>query len=167
VRIHFKLTEDLVRKMRGDLLRPHGHAAERVGFISCRFGTSDDGLLILGRDYHPVEDEHYEFDPMVGARFGAAAIRSALQIALSNGVGIFHIHCHEHLGEPKPSRVDWTEWAKFVPNFWHARPELPHGALLLSTNRMSGWCWFPGQNDPMKISRFTVVGQRLRYWEAV
>ena len=166
MRIHFKMNEGLLSSVREDLLRPHEHAAERIGFLSCGFGTTDEGLLIVACKYHPVEDGHYERDPLVGARFGSAAMREALQIALTSRRGIFHIHCHDHVGEPRPSRVDSVEWVRFIPDFWHVRPELPHGALLLSEDRMRGWCWFPKENGPLKISQFSVVGARLRFWEA-
>lgn len=163
--IHFKALGNLVRVIREDLQRPHAHAAERVGFVSCRFGASEQGLLILAHGYHPVADEHYEYDPMVGARFSSAALRSAFQLALSNEVGIFHVHLHDHRGLPRPSSVDRREWAKFVPNFWHVQPDLPHGALLFSRDRLNGWCWYPREHTPLAISRFTLIDQQLVFWE--
>lgn len=166
MKVSFKVQGSLVLRMREDLRRPHPHAAERVGFISCRFGTIQQGVLVLAHEYHPVADEHYEFDPSVGARFSSAAIRSALQIAISKEVGIFHVHLHDHAGVPRPSLVDWREWAKFVPDFWHVRPALPHGALLLSRDRIIGWCWYPGRHEPVAMSRFTLVDSRLVFWEA-
>ncbi len=163
--VHFKIQGTLARRIRSDLRRPHSHAAERIGFMSCRFGTSDRALLVLAHDYHPAADEHYEFDATVGARFSSAAIRSAMQVAISHEVGIFHVHLHDHRGVPRPSAVDWSEWARFVPDFWHVRPALPHGALIFSLNQISGWCWYPGSRDPMPISQFTVVDHRLIFWK--
>jgi hypothetical protein len=150
-----------------DLLRPHQYAAERVGFVSCRFGTSDSGLLVLAHDFYPVLDEHYEEDPGVGARMNSAAMRAALQVALSNEVGLFHIHLHDHQGLPGPSRIDWGEWQKFVPDFWHVRPQLPHGALILSRDRLSGWCWYPRKQEPIQVERFTLVGRAMQSWRAL
>ena len=138
---------------------------ERVGFVACRFGTSDRSLLVLGCEYHAVADEHYERDVSVGARFNSAAIRCALEVSLSAAVGMFHVHLHEHRGVPGPSNVDWREWAKFVPDFWHVRPHLPHGALILSLDQMNGWCWCPGKSQPIAMSRFSVVARRLVSWE--
>lgn len=163
--IHFKMPQALLAAVREDLQRPHAYAMERVGFLACRFGTSDRNLLILGCEYHPVTDEDYEEDSSVGARFSSGAIRCALEVGLSAAVGMFHVHMHEHRGVPGPSNVDWREWAKFVPNFWHVQPRLPHGALVLSLDRMSGWCWFPGRSQPLAISRFSVVGRSLVSWE--
>jgi hypothetical protein len=163
--IHFRMMRTLREAILRNLLRPHEHAAERVGFVSCRFGTSDSGLLILAHSFHPVQDEFYEEDPSVGARMNSAAIRSALQVALSQEVGMFHIHLHDHRGLPGPSSIDWSEWKKFVPNFWHIRPNLPHGALILSRDRLSGWCWYPGQSEPVRVARFTFIGKGLQSWE--
>ncbi len=111
-------------------------------------------------------DEHYEYDPGVGARMNSAAIRSALQLALSNNFGLFHVHLHDHRGLPGPSPIDWSEWQKFVPDFWHVRPGLPHGALILSRDRMRGWCWYPGRQRPIEIERFTLVGRGMQSWRA-
>jgi hypothetical protein len=102
----------------------------------------------------------------VGARFSSGALRSALEIAISKEVGIFHVHLHDHPGIPRPSSVDRREWAKFIPCFWNVQPTLPHGALILSSDRIVGWCWYPGRPQPIAMSRFTVVGSRLIFWEA-
>ena len=138
--IHFKLTTRMEARLRNDLERSHPHASERVGFVSARFGWADHGLLIVANDYYSVADSDYEIDGAVGARINGTAFRGALQMALSANVGMFHVHLHEHNGLPRPSAVDWTEWERFVPNFWHVRPDLPHGALILSADRIAGWC---------------------------
>jgi hypothetical protein len=159
---HFKLTTRLEERLRSDLTRSHAYAAERVGFITVRFGWSNNELLILSHGYRPVADDHYEVDLTVGARISGAAIRGALQAALNDNVGIFHVHLHDHRGHPRPSTVDWAEWARFVPNFWHVCPKLAHGALLLSSDRVAGWYWYPGCARPERLSRFSIVGGHLR-----
>jgi hypothetical protein len=164
--IHFKMLETLRRAIIHDLRRPHAHAGERVGFISACFGNSLHDLIVLAHSFHPVKDEQYEMDHEVGARFNSGAIRDALQIAFSDNVGIFHVHLHAHRGVPRPSGIDWTEWNKFVPNFWHVCPNLPHGALILSEDRMSGWCWYPKRNHPVRIHRFTLVGRGMQSWRS-
>ena len=88
-----------------------------------------------------------------------------LEIALAEEVGLFHIHFHDRFGIPGPSTVDWTEWAKFIPDFWHVRPKLPHGALILSRDRINGWCWYPGMPKPVQIAHFSVVDSRLTIWD--
>ena len=162
--LHFKLLESLRQAIVRDLQRPHPHAAERVGFLSGRFGDSAKSLMILAHKFHSVDDAHYVIDRKVGARFNSAAMRMALQVALSDDVGMFHVHLHPHLGPPKPSSIDWREWHKFVPDFRHVRPKLPHGALILSEDGISGWCWYPRQDAPIQIHRFTSVGLCLRAW---
>lgn len=162
--IHFKMLGTLHETVLRDLRRPHSHAAERVGFLSCRFGASEKSLLVLAHRFHPVLDADYEDDFSVGARINSSAFRSALQTALSEDVGMFHVHLHGHHGVPRPSRIDWREWARFVPNFWHVRPNLPHGALLLSADRLAGWCWYPGSQEPIPLDRFTVIG---RNWQTL
>jgi hypothetical protein len=164
--IHFKMLETLREAIMRDLRRPHPHAGERVGFVSARFGNSLHGLIVLAHSFHPVSDEHYDVDHEVGARFNSAAVRAALQVALSDDVGMFHVHVHTHRGIPWPSDMDWSEWKKFVPDFWHVRPNLPHGALILSEDRINGWCWYPRTNHPIRIHRFTLVGGGMQSWRS-
>jgi hypothetical protein len=162
MKIHFKLSTRLEERLRSDLTRSHAHAAERVGFVTGRFGWAGSELLILAQGFHSVPDSDYEVDGTVGARINGAAIRGALQTALTENVGMFHVHLHEHRGVPRPSAVDWSEWVRFVPNFWHVRPNLPHGALLFSADRIAGWCWYPGHAQPERVSRLSLVGSRLQ-----
>jgi len=105
-----------------------------------------------------VSDGDYVRDPSVGAMMGASAIRKALQIALSNEVGMFHVHVHGHYGPPRFSRVDLHETAKFVPDFWHVRPQAVHGAIVLSVDSIAGLCWHPQASMPVPISEFSIVG---------
>lgn len=160
MRIVFKATEVLVTSIRVDLHRPHPFAAERVGFVSCRVGAlTKFGLIVLALNYYPVEDSDYVDGPTVGAMMGPGAIRKALQFAYNNEVGIFHVHIHDHRGQPRPSSIDLKEAAKFVPDFWHVRPHMPHGILVLSRNSATGLCWYPGKSKPMAITEFKFVGQ--------
>lgn len=160
--VHFKITRPLLETIRRDLLRPHDHAGERVGFISCRVGALATGeLLVLSYQYHPVEDDDYVRDYTVGAMMGPAAIRKAMQRALSERVGVFHIHLHDHSGRPRFSGTDLTESAKFVPDFWNVRPEMPHGAIVLSRDAMTGLCWHPTSRRRVPIAEFHVIGAPL------
>ena len=74
------------------------------------------------------------------------------------------VHAHEHSGKPHPSRVDVDCWRELIPNFWHVRPELPHGGLILSDDNAMGTVWVPNQTDVFPISKFTLVGRQLRRW---
>ncbi|CAN5544784.1 hypothetical protein BH23ACI1_BH23ACI1_26900 [soil metagenome] len=51
-----------------------------------------------------------------------------------------------------------------IPNFWHVRPELPHGGLILSEDNAMGIVWVPHQTEVFQISKFTVVGGHLQRW---
>ena len=156
---HFKTTAALLDRTRDDLLRRHEFACERVGFITCRFGLSRRGeTLVLAHDYYPVSDDHYIDDARYGALIDSNAFRSAMQLAYQQGVGIFHVHLHDHIGVPKPSRIDLHETAAFVLDFFNVQPRLPHGALILSTDEISGRIWSPKQRVPRPIDRINVVG---------
>jgi len=160
--VQLKITAQLVDSIRSDLRRPHQFAFERVGFVYCRFGKTRAGeLLILAANYEPVADEHYVDDPDFGAVIDSNAFRTALQRLHDNELGAFHIHLHDHAGLPHPSTPDLRETAKFVPDFFHARPNLPHGALILSADMLSGRVWMGERRKPMPIDRVTIVGAPL------
>lgn len=160
--VRFKITKPLLENIRRDLARPHAHAAERVGFIACRVGALVTGeMIILAHRYHPVEDEDYLQDVRVGAMMGSTAIRKAMQCSLSECAAMFHVHIHQHCGRPWYSETDLTEYAKFVPDFWNVRPEMPHGAILLSQDSMIGLCWDTGSRRKSEIAKFQIMGAPL------
>jgi hypothetical protein len=165
----FRAPANLLRDVRADLQRPHRFAAERVGFLLCRAGQlGSDGLVVLAADYHAVEDDDYLDDPRVGAMMGPAAIRKAMQRAYHGGaqdIGLFHVHMHEHRGLPGFSRVDLTEYMKFVPDFFNAVPLMPHGAIVLSHDLAIGLCWSKRESKPVRIDRFVSVGAPQCAWE--
>jgi hypothetical protein len=158
VTITFKITRRLFAAVQTDLLRRHAFAAERVGWLICRVGDAFDGnLIVLAHEYEPVADADYLDDPSVGAMMGPAAIRKALQIALSQRASMFHVHLHDHCSFPRFSATDVRETSKFVPDFWNVRPELPHGAVVLSRDAACGRCWYPGRGQ-QAIGEFVIVG---------
>lgn len=162
MRVLFKITSPLVESVREDLVRPHEFAAERVGFLICGVGRlQPNGLIILAHDYHPVANDDYVDDPSVGALMGSEAIRKAMQLAYNSKVAMFHVHLHDHTGCPWPSSTDRREAAKFVPDFWHVRPEMPHGTVIVSRNSLSGRCWYPNHPSPISFSEARIVGPRL------
>lgn len=153
--------------MQSDLSRPHAHASERVGFLTCGAASGPDGqLLVLEAAWHPVDDADYLVDHTVGAHIGPGAFRKILQLAYSKPVAILHVHRHDHLGLPWFSRVDLDSLHNFVPDFWNVRPELPHGALVLSLDAAAGLIWLPHAPAPIRFGRIDKVGVPLCRWDS-
>ena len=95
---------------------------------------------------------------------GPGAVRSALTLAYAKSQSMLFVHEHAHKGKPRPSQVDLDCWKELIPNFWHVRPWLPHGGLILSDDNAMGIVWVPHQLDVCPISKFTVVGRHLQRW---
>lgn len=145
MKVLFRASAAFMASVRADLIRPHAFAAERVGFIAVKAAVGQDHLVLLARAYHPVADEDYLDDPSVGAMMGSEAIRKALATAFIGKFGMIHVHPHWHRGVPRFSRVDLREQANFVPDFFNVRPDLPHGAIVLSEDAARGRCWLARQ----------------------
>jgi hypothetical protein len=156
----FRATDRFLDAVRRNLARPHSFAAERVGFISIRAARTRGSLVLLAEYYHSVADADYVNDPAVGAMMGQEAIRKALNIALLQPVGMIHVHMHEHRGRPGFSSIDRREQLKFVPDFFKVRPQMPHGAIVLSHDRAIGRVWL-GAETIVSISEFNTVGPRM------
>lgn len=144
-----------------DLGRAHEFAHERVGFIACSLSKTAEGQLLLASSYLPVEDDDYVDTPSVGAMMGSAAIRKAMEYAYNNPVSMFHVHRHDHRGQPRFSRVDVSEGAKFIPNFWNVRANMPHGMLVLSKNAATASVWDPSTKEPRYVEEICFVGRPL------
>jgi len=137
---------------------------QRVGFFRCRFGlTASNRVLILVHDYHSVADDDYIDDDRFGALIGSNAFRKAMQFAYDSDVGLLHVHLHNHYGIPRPSNTDLRETRAFVPDFFNVRPNVPHGAVILSRDKMSGRLWSPSDRQPYQIDRIVSVGTPLRF----
>jgi hypothetical protein len=160
VRIIFRTTQAFLGAVRADLARSHPFAVERVAFISACAARAGPSLLLLAEGYHRVADADYVDDRSVGAMMGQEAIRKALEIALQRRVGMFHVHGHEHNGRPSFGRIDIREQGKFVPDFFNVRPEMPHGAIVLSHDHASGRVWL-GLDQIAPIDEFNVFGSRI------
>ncbi len=149
-----------MHEVRRDLAHRHAFAAERVGFISVRAAHTRSNLIVLAERYYPVADDDYVDDPTVGAMMGQEAIRKALNIALLQPVGMFHVHMHEHRGHPGFSRTDLHEQPKFVPDFFKVRRNMPHGAIVLSHDRAAGRIWLSPETV-VNISEFNIVDSQM------
>jgi ThiF family len=159
-----RFSRSLIDRIRDDLARPHPIAYERIGFVTCRLGRGRDGeLLVLARDYLPVDDAHYLLDKSVGAKINSAAIRAAMQHALDTGDGLFHVHGHGGRGIPSLSPTDRSELPRLVQSLRVVGDAAPHGALLLSGDQCTAWIWLPGACDPIVPERITVVGYPLQF----
>ena len=98
---------------------------------------------------------------------GPAAIRKALTLAYNDGaedVSIYHVHMHEHRWRSGFSRIDLAENAKFVPDFLHAAPRMPHGAIVHSRDQEVSLCWRTREARPDPIDRFVSVGAPVEIW---
>jgi proteasome lid subunit RPN8/RPN11 len=162
MRIHFKIALDLYKAVHEDLVRPHKFADERMGFLVCKPSMAGNGTLILAQSYLITPDDWYIPDERFGCVFNSDAMRVAMQAALSQKASIFHVHVHDHYGEPWFSRADLRESREYVPNFWHVQPEHPHGTVVFSHDEIAGLCWLPGQEAPQIIQKFSIVGGPLK-----
>ncbi len=159
MKIQFRLPQDLLAGVRADLERPHSFAAERVGVLYCRFNNvGKSALLILGHHYVSLPDDQYIEDQRFGAVIGPEAFRDIIQHVYDDPVGAFHVHMHPGKGKPKPSGTDKVETAKFVPDFFHGRPDVPHGALILTKESISGRVWLREDGKPKQIDEFRLTG---------
>ena len=161
MKIHFKMTDRLRREVLADLEREHPFAAERLGFFRCRVSQAKEELLILVSSYVSIPDEQYVDDDSAGCYFDEQAMRTMMQHSLTHHESIFHVHLHDHLGMPRSSRTDIRESAQYVPDFWNATPDLPHGTIVLSRDRATGSCWYPRRKNVFEIERITAVGSKI------
>jgi hypothetical protein len=164
MKVMLKITEKLLHTVIKDLNRRHAYALERVGFLLCRpESLPKGGLAIFAGEFHSVADEDYLDDQTSGAVMGSDAIRKALQVSYNRNASMFHVHIHEHEGKPCFSTTDKNETSRFVPDFWHVQPSLPHGAIVLSKDSAFGQCWIPGEKKSHEITEFVSVGVPIRH----
>ncbi len=165
MKTHLRISTSLLAHVRKDLARQHDFAYERVGFIVCKAASFDGGLGLYAYEYAAVADADYIQNDLVGAMIGPAAFRMALEIAFNKGeqnVSIFHVHSHIGSGTPWFSRIDDSEMRKFVPDFFHAAPRMPHGALVLSRNEEAGAVWLSEDAKPAPIDSISSVGTSIK-----
>jgi len=144
-----------------DLARPHAFAFERVGWVFARQATTHRGPLLLPDWYEPVNDEDYVRDDKVGARFGTAAIRAALQRARATNRSCLQVHLHDHYGDTQFSWTDCKTIDELATSF-RALVALPHGGLVLSRDSATARIWLPDHDSPSS-ARVTIVGFPTRF----
>jgi len=159
VKTHIKITESLLKAVRTDLHRSHAFAFERVGFLTAGASWTHMGdLVLLTRSYLPVEEDDYERCSTVGARIGPSAMRKALQEAYRHKSAILHVHTHGGKGRPEFSSVDLNSARDFVPSFFNALPQVPHGVVVLSNDSARGLIWTDPLARPQYVDSFQQVG---------
>lgn len=129
-----KITKNFLKKIRNDLYRPHLFAYERVGFVYCKAVEKNKALLATA--YEAIPDQLYIEDKMVGAKFSGDAIFGAMKRSLKTKEGVFHVHIHEHKGEPHLSNVDIRSVLEISNSLSDVNPDIKHGCILLSED----WC---------------------------
>jgi hypothetical protein len=157
-----KIRGPLLDAIRRDLARPHAFAHERVGFLTAGAAATPDGILMLVRDYRPVQDDDYEEDVRVGAKIGSNAMRKAAQSAYRPAAVLLHIHTHGGHGRPQFSGIDLRSADEFVPGFFETAPRMPHGLLVLSHDSVRGRLWLAAFREPVEITRFVRVDAPLQ-----
>lgn len=158
MKARIKITTQLLGEIRRDLARPHAFAHERVGFMTAGVTAIEGGLLLLARDYRPVEDADYVPDPTVGVKIGSTAMRKALQFAYRPPSALLHIHTHGGRGRPEFSGVDLRSAQEFVPGFFHTVTRMPHGVLVLSDDSATGLLWLGERGEIEYVAEFVGVG---------
>jgi hypothetical protein len=145
-----RIAESLLSAIHLDLSRSHPFAGERVGFMTCDIAArSHIGFSLIARAWHPVADEDYLSDSTVGATIGPAAFRKILERIYGIPQSLFHVHRHEHRGSPRFSPIDARSMRDFVPGFFNACRDRPHGAIVLSLDSAFGCIWESG-NGPIQ-----------------
>lgn len=161
-----KIPRSLISQIHDDLHRPHAFAHERVGFLTAGATEfSSGGILMIVREYSRVDDEDYEFDPSCGARIGGNAFRKALQRAYRARSALFHVHSHGGIGIPAFSEIDLQSGSEFVPGFFEAIPSMPHGMIVLSSDRAAALLWLNKRATATPISSFAFVGAPMVKFE--
>ncbi|WLB57450.1 hypothetical protein [Bradyrhizobium japonicum] len=116
-------------------------------------------MVLLAENYYPVADYEYVRDDTVGAMIGQEALRKALELALLQRVGVFHVHMHFPSARLWFSPTDLREQAKFVPDFFKVCPQMPHGAVVLNNKAIAGRVW-TAPTQVKNIEEFNIVGTR-------
>lgn len=154
-----KILASTLASIRADLSRPHEFAHERVGFLTAGAVALPDGrLMLVGREYRPVDEEDYIPDPTVGVKIGSGAMRKALQLAHRPPAALLHVHTHGGLGRPDFSGVDRRSAGEFIPSFFNPIPRMPHGILVLSDDSAKGLIWVTERSPPLPIVDIISVG---------
>ena len=161
-KIRFKLPKRIHKEMLEDLKRPHRFSHERVGFL---FTTSkqlaNNTIIVLAKEYIPVDDADYILDENVGAKINSFAIRKAMQRILENKEGCFHVHLHNHKGVPSPSSIDKKGLPGIPKSFANVSQNQANGILILSKDAFYITIKFGNEDRFISPELISVVGYPL------
>jgi hypothetical protein len=158
VNVIVRLTRGFFDEVRSDLRRPHACAAERLGFVLCKWTASQKEIVVYPLHYLPIQDEHYVDAPSVGAQIDSSAIRAALQATLDRRAACLHVHLHPPR-MPYFSDLDLEEQDKLIPSFAAINPAAPHGAIVMwGDGSASARVWPPGSRTSVMATRVSVIG---------
>jgi hypothetical protein len=166
MKIEMRITRELYEHVLNDLIKPHSHAAERIGFLLAKIGSLDNkSILIIFTEYIAVADRDYIYDPEVGARINGTAIRSVMQSILDTKEGAFHIHIHPYLfnGHLGFSKTDIKNIQRLIDSFKVVGPNSAHGAVLFGKGKCTSVVWLPNYDKPLNASRLSIVGYPLSF----
>lgn len=153
-----KIPRKIFERAKADLLRPCSFAFERVGFFSTRCSKTKSGFLVHCIDYHPVDDEHYLADNMVGVRIGPKAITHAMARAVNNSVGQIHVHWHGGFELPHPSWTDIRELPPLLRSLKNANNREVHGWMILGEGDAWSELSVPSVERTIKTSPVCIIG---------
>ena len=163
-KIKFKIPKQIHLEMLEDLKKKHSFAYERVGFL---FTTSkllsDNTLLILAKDYVPVDDADYIEDNTVGAKINGTAIRKTMQRLFDQKEGCFHVHLHSHTGTPSPSFIDKESLPLIIESFLNISSNQPSGVLILSEDSFYSSIKYANETRFITPEMISVIGYPLSF----
>lgn len=159
--IQLRLTQAIYQEIKSDLSRHHKFAFERMGYV---FIKPSGKSVLVATGYEPIPDEFYINDQTVGACVDYRGIAIAMKRADKNKEGILHTHIHGKAGTPKFSTTDISDHSEFLRSFRNATPTMPHGFLLLSSDKLMARVWQPNSKSFRDVFRYTIVGMPLAYY---
>jgi len=154
--ITIRMSRAIFMKIVADLKRPHRFTVERVGWLFAKESSAGQDRIVLPIHYEAVPDDHYVEDEHVGARFGATAIRSAMQRARNGNHCCFQVHLHDHAGETDFSSVDEQTIDELAPAFAKMCPDRVHGGIVFTNDTARARVW--AETGTLARSRVVIVG---------
>ena len=163
-KIIIRIPKKFCDQMLLDLRRPHPFATERAGFLYAKTVYLDkDLILVICTDYIPIEDSNYIYDPSVGAKINAEAIRLAMQGTIDRQAGCFHVHLHEHFGKPNPSSTDEAGLRGVVDSFANVASKHANGIIILSKDSFYSSIKLKGERNTFDSNSISVIGYPMKF----